>query len=332
MDTPGAGVVEVIVVDEDIDTDTDAGEAVGGDPSGRRRVPIRLALAAALALVVVVRLPTVFDVFRDDWVVLVSNDPYFYRYLVDQSLAGGPIPSLPARAVAGEPLLVATLATATTLLGGSTWASGFVLAWYPVVAAVVTAGLVYGIAVRVSGDVRVGLASAGLLAVTPAHAYRTALGVADHHAFDYVWLALTVLVVVDLLTRHERDRRTWLGAGVLAVAVAAQTLSWEAAPSCSSRSPSRSRWSHWWRSDAPVPNGSRPSSPASSGVRYSPTPFTTSSAGSSRRPSTRSTCWRSAPSDCSRSPSASVAWADRGRGWRPSRQSSPSPPPSRFGG
>jgi len=200
------------------------------DRRDRRSVPVRAALAAALALVVVVRLPTFFDVFRDGWVVLVSNDPYFYRYLVDQSLAGGPIPSLTERAITGEPLLVATLATATTLLGGSTLASGFVLAVYPVVAAVVTGALVYGIAVRVSGDARVGLAAAGLLAVTPAHAYRTALGVADHHAFDYVWLALTVLAVVDLLTRPERDRRTWLGAGVLAVAVAAQTLSWEAAP------------------------------------------------------------------------------------------------------
>jgi dolichyl-diphosphooligosaccharide--protein glycosyltransferase len=195
-----------------------------------RRLELRTALVVALALVVAVRLPTVRSVFRGDWIVLVSNDPYFYRYLVDQSLAGGPIPSLPDLALRGEPLLVATLAVAAAPFGPGTWGSGAVVAWYPVVAAVCTAGLVYAAATRLTDDARVGLAAAGLLAVTPAHAYRTGLGVADHHAFDYLWLALTAFVLVELLSRSARDRRTWLAAGGLAVAVAAQTLAWEAAP------------------------------------------------------------------------------------------------------
>ena len=197
---------------------------------GRRRIRLRTALVAALALVVLVRLPTVQEVFRDDWVVLASNDPYLYRYLVDQALLDGPLPSLPDRALQGEPLLVATLAVAAWPFDAGTWGSGFVVAWYPVVAAVVTAALVYGAATRLTDDPRIGLAAAGLLAVTPAHAYRTALGVADHHAFDYVWLALTALAVIELLSRSERDRRTWLAAGGLAVGVAAQALAWEAAP------------------------------------------------------------------------------------------------------
>jgi dolichyl-diphosphooligosaccharide--protein glycosyltransferase len=196
----------------------------------RRRIPLRTALLVALALVVLVRLPTIQEVFRDDWVVLASNDPYFYRYLVDQALLDGPLPSLPERALRGEPLLAATLAVAAWPFGAGTWGSGFVVAWYPVVAAVATAALVYGAATRLTDDARVGLAAAGLLAVTPAHAYRTALGVADHHAFDYVWLALTALAVIELLSRSERDRRTWLAAGGLAVGVAAQALAWEAAP------------------------------------------------------------------------------------------------------
>ena len=199
-------------------------------PDGGRRIRVRTALALALLLVVLVRLPTVQEIFRDDWVVLASNDPYFYRYLADQALIDGALPSLPDRAIQGEPLLVATLAVAAWPFGAGTWGSGFVVAWYPVVAAVVTAALVYGAATRLTGDVRIGLASAGLLAVTPAHAYRTALGVADHHAFDYVWLALTALAVIELLARSDRDRRTWLVAGGLAVAVAGQALAWEAAP------------------------------------------------------------------------------------------------------
>jgi len=204
------------------------------DPSdasdGRRRIRVRTALLVVIALVVLVRLPTIQEVFRDDWVVLASNDPYFYRYLVDQSLLDGPLPSLPDRGIKGEPLLVATLAVAAWPFGAGTWGSGLVVAWYPVVAAVATAALVYGAATRLTDDARVGLAAAGLLAVTPAHAYRTALGVADHHAFDYVWLALTALAVIELLSRSERDRRTWIAAGGLAVGVAAQALSWEAAP------------------------------------------------------------------------------------------------------
>jgi len=200
------------------------------DTPDRRRVRVRTALLVVLALVVLVRLPTVQEVFRDDWVVLASNDPYMYRYLVDQALLDGPLPSLTERAIRGEPLLVATLAVAAWPFGAGTWGSGFVVAWYPVVAAVLTAALVYGAGTRLADDTRVGLAAAGLLAVTPAHAYRTALGVADHHAFDYVWLALTALAVIELLSRSERDRRMWLAAGGLAVGVAAQTLAWEAAP------------------------------------------------------------------------------------------------------
>jgi hypothetical protein len=209
---------------------SDSTDEDSATPVDSRRIRVRTALVLALLLVVIVRLPTAQAVFRDDWVVLVSNDPYAYRYLADQALLDGPLPSLPDRAVQGEPLLVATLAVATWPLGAGTWGSGFVVAWYPVVAAVATAALVYAAATRLTGDMRIGLASAGLLAVTPAHAYRTALGVADHHAFDYVWLALTALAVIELLSRSERGRRTWLAAGALAAGVAGQALSWEAAP------------------------------------------------------------------------------------------------------
>jgi dolichyl-diphosphooligosaccharide--protein glycosyltransferase len=213
-------VVRTAVDQHHVDTDTE----------GQRLFTVRAALFIILALVVLVRSPTILDVFRGDWIVLVSNDPYFYRYLVDQSLASGTIPSVPDQVTRGEPLLVATLAVAAWPFGAGTWGSGFVVTWYPVVAAVLTTVLVYGAATRLTDDARVGLAAAGLLAVTPAHAYRSALGVADHHAFDYLWLSLTAFAVITLLRRSERDRRTWLATGALAVGVAAQALAWEAAP------------------------------------------------------------------------------------------------------
>jgi dolichyl-diphosphooligosaccharide--protein glycosyltransferase len=210
---------------------------------------LKYALLAALGLVVVVRLLTLPAVFQDGSIVLTSNDPYYYRYWVDALNASGLVPwEFPRRVALGEPLLVSVLWLASVPFGGDRWASGFVLGWYPVVSALVTGYLVYAIGTRVSDDPRVGLASVVLLAVTPAHAYRTTLGFADHHPFDYLWLAVTVYVLVVLLGRDavdrrgnspsresgERgvrfDRRTWLAAGVLGVAIAGQVLAWEAGP------------------------------------------------------------------------------------------------------
>lgn len=88
------------------------------DHSDRYRVGTVAALGVALALLIAVHLLPFGRVFLDGWVVLLSNDPYFYRYFVEQPLAGGPIPTIPQSAVTGEPLLVAVFATATTLLGG----------------------------------------------------------------------------------------------------------------------------------------------------------------------------------------------------------------------
>jgi dolichyl-diphosphooligosaccharide--protein glycosyltransferase len=197
------------------------------------------ALGAALAFVALMRTYIYPSVFRGEYVVLPSNDPYLYRYWVEQlsteavgvfdlSVLSG----LPDAVAKGEPLLVATLWWVTNLLGGAD-ASGAVLAWYPVVSALVVAILTYAIAVRVTNDRRVGLASVAFLAVTPAFAYRTGLGFADHHALDYSWLALTALSLVWLADVERDALRTpkpWLWAVVLGVAIAGQVLAWEAGP------------------------------------------------------------------------------------------------------
>jgi len=193
-------------------------------------------LAGALALVVLFRLIPIGSVFRGGDVVLSANDPYAYRYLVHEILAQSSNPldlsvlsSLPAGVAHGEPLMVATLWWVSALFGGES-AVGGVLAWYPVVSAVVTGLLVYALTVRVTDDKRAGIAAVALLAVTPGHAFRTGLGFADHHAFDYPWLALTALAVVSVVDRDIRERRTWAWIGVLSVGVAGQMLSWDAGP------------------------------------------------------------------------------------------------------
>jgi len=200
-----------------------------------------LAMLAVFAVFVAARISVWGSVFRDGDVVLMGNDPYNYRYWVETLLArsSGPLDfGVLADAPTGEPLLVATLWWVSSLLGGTADAAGLVLAWYPVVAALLAAGLLYLLAARVFGDHRVGLVAVAVLAVIPGHAMRTALGFADHHAFDYVWLlgvivALAWLWTVDIDTDSDvslidlipRTATTALG-----VAVAGLVLSWNGSP------------------------------------------------------------------------------------------------------
>ncbi|WP_302081622.1 STT3 domain-containing protein [Salinibaculum rarum] len=190
-------------------------------------------LAAVLGVLVAVRLFPFGAVFRDGYVVLSGNDPYYYRYWVEQTLAGGtigvlPLGEVPEGIAGGEPFLVAALTWLAGLLGGS----GLALALYPVLAALVTGLLLYALALRVSSDRRVALASVLMLAFTPSHAFRTSLGYADHHAFDYVWLVLTALALAVLLTgqRDNADPTRWFAATGLGIGVAGQVLAWDNGP------------------------------------------------------------------------------------------------------
>jgi len=204
-------------------------------------VPARrtLAVLAVVVAFVAARASNWDSAFRDGNVALMGNDPYYYRYWVETLLAesNGPLDlGVLADAPTGEPLLVATLWWVSALLGGTAETAGLVLAWYPVVAGLAVAGLLYLLAARVFEDHRIGLVAVAVLAVVPGHAMRTALGFADHHAFDYVWLmgaivALAWLATVDAdsdLSLHDRIPRA--GTTALGVAVAGLVLAWNGSP------------------------------------------------------------------------------------------------------
>ena len=200
---------------------------------------IAVAFVVAVAFVLARVIPY-GQVFRDGTVVLSGNDPYFYRYWVEQTLARSSSPVALGALVdangvisgaGGEPLYVTTVWWASTLLGGTAEAAATVLAWYPVIAALCIGAITYWIGAGVLDDRRVGVAAAALLAVLPAHAMRTSVGFADHHAFDYAWLLATVAALAWLVAADERSgtalRR---GAVALGVAVAGLTMSWNGAP------------------------------------------------------------------------------------------------------
>lgn len=207
-----------------------------------------LAVGGAVGLLVCLRVVFAYpSVFRNGDVVLLGNDPYAYRYQVEQLLGSdlrafdpGSLGRLPENGLTNDTLFVVVLWWLAALFGGTADVAGPVLAWFPVEIAAVTGVLVYLATAGVTDDRRVGLAAVLVLAVTPVHAYRTAVGFVDHHGFDYFWLALTLYALVriegrdgpslSLPDREFGDARTWLFAGVLGVALAGQILSWRGAP------------------------------------------------------------------------------------------------------
>jgi dolichyl-diphosphooligosaccharide--protein glycosyltransferase len=203
-------------------------ELSGSVPDFDRRTGV--VVGAAVILVAMLRLVPLSDVYRNGDVVLSGNDPYHYRFLVEQLLQFG---HLPGDITTGEPLFAATATLVAEVLGGTATAAGHALAWYPVASAVVTATLVYLLALECTDDRRVALAAVLIFAVVPGHAFRTSFGFGDHHAFDYVWLALTALAVTKLATvdrRTLRSRRTGRLIGVAGLGIAFQVLAWDAGP------------------------------------------------------------------------------------------------------
>lgn len=191
-----------------------------------------LGVTAVFVAAIVARTFTVASVFRNGAVVMLGNDPYTYWTQVGELVSSskgvldvGAYASFQAR----DPLFVSTLGWIAELFGGTPEAVAHVLAVYPLVAALVTVGLVSVATYLFVRDRWAALVAGGVLAVVPAHAFRSTVGYADHHAFDQVWIALSLVALVYLVrTPHqERTNRLWLGGLVLGAAVAAQILAWK---------------------------------------------------------------------------------------------------------
>jgi len=240
---PSEGASKSLALDDIVDQTVRRLEAtVGGLRGSYRTVTL---LAFALVAIVVVRSAFVHGTVFRDGIVLPGNDPYRYRYWLHELATGSLDPftidglrNLPGRVPTDDVLLVAVLWWIAAIFGNTPGVVDVVLAWYPVVTAAATGVLAYLAAVRLTDDPRIGIAAALFLAVTPIHATYTALGFADHHAFDYLLLAVMMLSLVASTDRRPdgegwrgaHTRSAWRWAAVLGIAIAAQNAAWRGGP------------------------------------------------------------------------------------------------------
>ncbi|WP_435552678.1 MFS transporter [Natrinema sp. CGMCC1.2065] len=212
------------------------------------------ALLGALLVVAAARLTAVRSVFQQGYVVSPGNDPYYFRYWMEKLLAASAGPAdygvfvdLPPEAAGRRPLSHVTNWFLTELLGGGQGAAETVAAWLPVLASVALALVLYTLAVLLTRDVRVGITSVLVFAVTPIHAVYTGLGFLDHNAHQYFWLGITLVTLtwlaVDLQRRlerstdqetavreHLRSPPTWAITIIFGLSVAAGTHTWGGSP------------------------------------------------------------------------------------------------------
>lgn len=192
----------------------------------------RIILGGLLLFVFVMRVAISWDgVFRDGHIALLGNDPYYYRFWVEELLRSPEKLDLVANR---EPLMLTSLWIVSLFLGGTTKAAGLALAWYPVVAALIVGGLLYCIATLTFDDRRVGYATVAFYAVTPILSYRSGLGFGDHHAFDYLLLSITIFGVVALATDtgdwRAVTRRRIIGSIAIVIGTAGAVHAWNGGP------------------------------------------------------------------------------------------------------
>lgn len=207
-------------------------------------------LIGALALLFVMRVLNVRSVFQGEYVVSPGNDPYFYRYWVGELLTAsdgvtdlGLLANLPDGAASRRPFTHAANWFLAELLGGDQWAADVVAAWLPVVGALALGVVLYCLAVVMTRDVRVGLATVVLFALTPVHAVYSGIGFIEHRLHQYFWLGITLLTLawlaMDVTRRrseassveaavraHLARRSTWVAAASLGLALGISAHTW----------------------------------------------------------------------------------------------------------
>lgn len=214
--------------------------------------PMRVGgLIGALVVLVAARMFHYKSVFVEGRVVSPGNDPYFFRYWQEQLIAqsSGPWdfgvlidPPWDTGSFNQRPLTHATNWWFTELLGGDQWAADMVAAFLPLVFTIILALVLYYLALILTRDYRVGLASILVLALAPVHTNYTGLGLLHHRYNQYLWFGLILLTLAwlgvdftrrremvgtnEAISEHLHSRKTWLVAFAFGLVFAAWTHSW----------------------------------------------------------------------------------------------------------
>ncbi len=242
-----AAVERALTGEEPTATSSDT-ESAGRDVSVSVDRSKFLALLGAVAVIVIARALEYGSVFQYGRVISPANDPYYFRYWQRRliELSANPtdlsaVMEIPAGAAA-RPMTHAANWWFTALLGGSASAADTVAAWLPILASVALGLVLYRVAVTLTADVRIGVATVLAFALIPVHAGYTALGFFDHQLHQYFWLGVVVYMLVVLAVdrqgeeasaaemdsswRHAVTPKNWLRAGGLAIALVASVYAW----------------------------------------------------------------------------------------------------------
>ena len=236
----------------DLQTETDESRRTFSLPSVDRQAMAGLFIG--LLVVAGARMTAFGSVFQRGYAISPGNDPYYFRYWMGELLAGSSgvadynvLVDAPAGVSGVRPFAHATNWLIATLLGGDQWAAETVAIWLPVLGSVALGVVIYKLAVILTQDIRVGISSVLVFAVTPVHAVYTGLGFLDHNVHQYFWLGITLLTLgwlaVDLQYRLEegnntreavvsylRSIPTWGVAVVFGLSIAFGTHAWGGSP------------------------------------------------------------------------------------------------------
>ncbi|MFW5900714.1 MAG: hypothetical protein ACOCTH_02940, partial [Halodesulfurarchaeum sp.] len=205
-----------------------------------------LGMFLSLWLLVMMRMSSYQSVFREEHVVLPGNDPYLYRYLIDQLLAASPgvfsfreIAEVLGSRATGEPLGPVLGWWLTILFEGNPDTSGVTVALIPVAASLIIGILIAWMALVVTDDERIAILSVVSFAIFPTHSLYSAVGFIDHHALDYLWLTIIAASLLWLARDQGQQETsidhiarpgTWVAATIFGLSVGLAMLSWNGAP------------------------------------------------------------------------------------------------------
>ena len=236
----------------------DTEESDGSGDEGERTIVERIphqqrattagGILGAFGILLLLRVNAYPLVFRDEFVVSPLNDPYFYRYWMNELLAisdGGFDVSVLSEVGSTRPGTHASNWILAEWLGGTTGAADLVTAWLPVLGALGLGALLFGITYLLTRDIRVSSAAVVMLATIPIHAVNTGLGFVEHRLHQYFWLGVImfglVWFTVDIrndngeptrtaVNDHLRRPRTWGIAAVTGVAIGISAHLWGGSP------------------------------------------------------------------------------------------------------